>query len=33
MSRTQVCRSSDEILGTFEHWRSAMLAAGWAESR
>ena len=33
MSRTQVCHSSDEILNTFEHWRSAMLSAGWSESR
>ena len=33
MSRTKVCRSSDEIVDTCEQWRSTMLAAGWAESR
>ena len=31
MIRTQVCRSSDEVLDTFEQWRSAMLAADWRE--
>jgi hypothetical protein len=31
MIRAQVCRSSDEVLDTFEQWRSAMLAADWRE--
>jgi hypothetical protein len=28
-SRTQVCRSKDEVLDTSEHWRAVMLKAGW----
>ena len=27
--RSQVCRSSEEILGTQEEWRAAMLSKGW----
>jgi hypothetical protein len=28
--RSQVSRSSDEILDTTEQWKAAMLAKGWA---
>jgi hypothetical protein len=31
LSRSQVCRSSDDVIGTFEHWRNAMLSTGWSE--
>jgi hypothetical protein len=31
LARTQVCRSTDEILAVVEERRSAMLAAGWAQ--
>lgn len=27
--RSQVCRSSEEILDTHEQWRAAMLEKGW----
>jgi hypothetical protein len=27
--RTQVCRSSEEILNTHEAWKAAMLEKGW----
>ena len=29
--RSQVCRSSDEILETAEAWKRAMVARGWCE--
>jgi hypothetical protein len=29
LPRSQVCRSSDEILNTQEAWKSAMLDRGW----
>ena len=28
--RTQVCRSSEEILNTQESWKAAMIEKGWA---
>lgn len=28
--RTQVCRSQDEVFATFESWKAAMVAKGWA---
>lgn len=28
--RSQVCRSSEEVLTTDERWKAAMLAKGWA---
>ena len=28
--RSQVCRSSEEILNTHEQWKAAMLAKGWS---
>ena len=28
--RSQVCRSSDEVLDTHEAWKTAMVANGWA---
>jgi hypothetical protein len=27
--RSQVCRSSEEILSTAENWKAAMLTKGW----
>ena|SRR5436190_15179181 len=30
LSRSQVCRSADELLETIEHWQRAMIAAGWS---
>ena len=33
MSRTQVCRSKDEVLDLSEQWRAAMLEKGWQEKR
>ena len=29
--RSQVCRSSDEVLDTHEAWKAAMLSKGWTE--
>ena len=29
LSRSQVCRSSYEVLDVTEHWRAAMLKNGW----
>jgi hypothetical protein len=29
LSRSQVCRSRDEVLDTCEQWRAAMVAAAW----
>ena len=29
LSRSQVCRSTDEVLDSSAQWRVAMLAAGW----
>jgi hypothetical protein len=29
--RSQVCRSSDEILDTVESWKAAMLEGGWCD--
>ena len=29
LSRSQVCRSRDEVLDTCEHWQTVMLQAGW----
>jgi len=31
MSRTQVCRSSSEVLATIEQWRTGMRSAGWRD--
>ena len=31
MSRTQVCRSTDDALDLSEQWRAAMLEKGWQE--
>ena len=28
--RSQVCKSSDEVLDTHERWKAAMLGKGWA---
>jgi hypothetical protein len=28
--RSQVCRSSEEILNTHEQWKAAMIEKGWA---
>ena len=28
--RSQVCRSSDEVLTTHERWKAAMIEKGWA---
>ena len=28
--RTQVCRSSEEVLNTHEAWKAAMIEKGWA---
>lgn len=30
--RSQVCRSSDEVLSTQEGWKRAMTPRGWSES-
>jgi hypothetical protein len=30
LSRSQVCRSRDEVLDLCEHWRTVMLQAGWS---
>ena len=30
LSRSQVCRSRDEVLATCEQWQSAMFENGWA---
>jgi hypothetical protein len=27
--RSQVCRSSEEVLNTHEHWKAAILQKGW----
>ena len=32
LSRSQVGRSTDEVIETFEHWRNAMLSSEWTES-
>jgi hypothetical protein len=29
LSRTQVCRSRDEVLDLCEHWRAVMVESGW----
>ena len=29
--RSQVCRSSDEVLDTYEPWKAAMVGKGWEE--
>jgi hypothetical protein len=29
LSRSQVCRSRDEVLDTCEQWQAAMISAGW----
>ena len=29
LMRSQVCRSSDEVLDTQESWKAAMIAKGW----
>jgi hypothetical protein len=29
LSRSQVCRSREEVLDVSEHWRTVMLQAGW----
>ena len=29
LTRSQVCRSNDEILDTQEQWKSAMVGKGW----
>jgi hypothetical protein len=29
LTRSQVCRSNDEILDTQEQWRAAMVGQGW----
>lgn len=29
VTRTQVCRSQDEVLDTGEQWKAAMIAEGW----
>ena len=29
--RTQVCRSSEEIVTTAENWKAAMIEKGWSE--
>jgi hypothetical protein len=29
--RSQVCRSSEEILSTHEEWKAAMLERGWRD--
>ena len=29
MSRSQVCRSRDEVLDLCEHWRAVMVESGW----
>ena len=29
LSRSQVCRSRDEVLGVCEQWKAAMLEKGW----
>jgi hypothetical protein len=31
LRRSQVCRSSEEILNTHEAWRAAMLEKGWVD--
>jgi hypothetical protein len=31
LSRSQVCRSRDEVLDLCEQWQTAMLSAGWRE--
>jgi hypothetical protein len=28
--RSQVCRSSEEILNTHEQWKAAMIEKGWS---
>ena len=30
--RSQVCRSSDEVLSTQESWKAAMIGNGWTDS-
>jgi hypothetical protein len=30
LMRSQVCRSSDEVLDTQECWKAAMIAKGWS---
>ena len=30
--RSQVCRSSDEVLNTQESWKAAMIGRGWHEA-
>jgi len=29
--RTQVCRSSDEVVTTAENWKAAMIEKSWSE--
>ena len=29
LSRSQVCRSRDEVLDVSEYWRAAMVSVGW----
>ena len=31
LSRSQVCRSRDEVLEVCEHWRVVMMQAGWSD--
>ena len=33
LQRSQVCRSSDEVLDTQEQWKAAMVGKGWSEWR
>jgi hypothetical protein len=30
LSRSQVCRSRDEVLDLCEHWRAVMIEGGWS---
>ena len=33
LMRSQVCRSSDEVLDTQESWKAAMMERGWRQTR